>query len=139
MLRAGTRVLWKFCAGQPPPATAGGLGKICTERSFRKSTGKVIAAKPIQTPPPPIMVTVVAPHSKGVTEAAARGWLPISANFLLPKWVATHWPKYVEGRERVGAVADPNDWRVAKSVFVANDLATAREYALGPKSPYRFY
>ena len=43
------------------------------------------------------MVTAVAPFSKGVTEAAARGWEPISANFLMPAWVKSHWPKYVEG------------------------------------------
>jgi alkanesulfonate monooxygenase SsuD/methylene tetrahydromethanopterin reductase-like flavin-dependent oxidoreductase (luciferase family) len=28
---------------------------------------------------------------------------------------------------------------VAKSIFVADDLNTAREYALGPQSPYRYY
>ena len=95
--------------------------------------------KPLQRPHPPIVVTAVAPFSKGVTEAAARGWDPISANFLLNKWVKTHWPKYVEGCERVGRPADPANWRIAKSVFVANDMATAKEYALGPQSPYRYY
>ena len=82
---------------------------------------------------------MVAPFSKGVTEAAARGWEPISANFLLPKWVATHWPRYVEGCERAGRKADPANWRVAKSVFVADDAKVARRYALEPGSPYRFY
>jgi len=85
------------------------------------------------------IVTAVAPFSKGVTEAAARGWDPISANFLMPQWVASHWPKYVEGCERAGRKADPANWRVAKSVFVADDLDTAREYATNPKSPYRYY
>jgi alkanesulfonate monooxygenase SsuD/methylene tetrahydromethanopterin reductase-like flavin-dependent oxidoreductase (luciferase family) len=28
---------------------------------------------------------------------------------------------------------------VAKSVFVADNAATARDYAMGPNSPYRFY
>ena len=40
--------------------------------------GQGILAKPLQKPHPPIVVTVVAPFSKGVTEAAARGWEPIS-------------------------------------------------------------
>ena len=31
------------------------------------------------------------------------------------------------------------DWRIAKTVFVADDLNTAKEYALGPNSPYVFY
>ena len=71
-------------------------------------------------------MTAVAPFSKGVTEAAARGWDPISANFLMPQWVKTHWPKYAEGCERVGRPADPANWRVAKSIFVAEDDTTAK-------------
>jgi alkanesulfonate monooxygenase SsuD/methylene tetrahydromethanopterin reductase-like flavin-dependent oxidoreductase (luciferase family) len=81
----------------------------------------------------------VAPFSKGVTEAAARGWEPISANFLMPPWVKSHWPKYGEGCERAGRPADPANWRVAKSIFVADDDNTARAYATDPNSPYRFY
>jgi len=101
--------------------------------------GQGIMTKPLQRPHPPIVVTAVAPFSKGVTEAAARGWDPISANFLMPEWVASHWPKYAEGCNRVGRPADPANWRVAKSVLVADDMATARAYATDPDSPYRFY
>jgi alkanesulfonate monooxygenase SsuD/methylene tetrahydromethanopterin reductase-like flavin-dependent oxidoreductase (luciferase family) len=126
-------------AGTAPYDIDGNFWKVSTARTMMPEIGQGIMAKPFQQPHPPIVVTVVAPYSKGVTEAAARGWLPISANFLMPQWVATHWPKYVEGCERVGRVADPADWRVAKSVFVADSLETAREYALSEKSPYRFY
>ena len=84
-------------------------------------------------------MTAVAPFSKGVTEAAARGWDPISANFLMPAWVKSHWPKYVEGCERGGRAADPANWRVAKSVFVAKDAATAKAYATDPDGPYVYY
>ena len=94
---------------------------------------------PLQRPHPPIVVTAVAPFSKGVTEAAVRGWDPISANFLMPAWVKSHWPKYVEGCERGGRAADPANWRVAKSVFVADDAATAKAYATDPNGPYVNY
>ncbi len=70
---------------------------------------------------------------------AARGWEPISANFLLPKWVASHWPKYVEGCEQGNRPADPANWRIAKSIFVAEDDATARNYATDPNGPYVTY
>jgi alkanesulfonate monooxygenase SsuD/methylene tetrahydromethanopterin reductase-like flavin-dependent oxidoreductase (luciferase family) len=93
----------------------------------------------LQRPHPPIVVTVVAPFSKGVTEAAARGWEPISANFLMPPWVKSHWPKYVEGCEQAGRPADPANWRVAKSICVADDDATARDYATAANGPYRYY
>jgi alkanesulfonate monooxygenase SsuD/methylene tetrahydromethanopterin reductase-like flavin-dependent oxidoreductase (luciferase family) len=101
--------------------------------------GQGFLPKPLQKPHPPIVVTVVAPFSKGVTEAAARGWEPISANFLMPVWVKSHWPKYLEGCERAGKKPDPANWRVAKSVFVAETDSAAKEYATGPQSPYRFY
>jgi alkanesulfonate monooxygenase SsuD/methylene tetrahydromethanopterin reductase-like flavin-dependent oxidoreductase (luciferase family) len=81
----------------------------------------------------------VAPHSQGVTEAAARGWSPISANFLMPKWVRTHWPKYVEGCERAGREAKGDDWRVAKSIFVADDDATVRRMTRDPGNPFAYY
>jgi len=101
--------------------------------------GQGTIIKPYQKPHPPIVVTAVAPHSRGVTEAAKRGWTPISANFLLPEWVASHWPKYVEGRRAVGAEPRPAEWRVAKSIFVADDERVAERYGRSPEGPYHFY
>ena len=112
---------------------------VTTRQTLIADIGQGTIPRPLQSPHPPIIVTVVAPHSKGITEAAARGWEPISANFLLPQWVASHWPRYVEGCARGGRGADPDNWRVAKSIFVADDEATARRYATDPDSPYRFY
>jgi alkanesulfonate monooxygenase SsuD/methylene tetrahydromethanopterin reductase-like flavin-dependent oxidoreductase (luciferase family) len=126
--------LW---ASDPPYDLTGKYWTISTKRTTFGDQGGI--PKPYQKPHPPIVVTVVAPYSKGVTEAAARGWDPISANFLLPQWVRTHWPNYVEGCGRAKRAADPANWRVAKSVFVADDLATARHYATAPEGPYHHY
>ena len=112
---------------------------ITTGKTMIPEIGQGTILKPFQKPHPPIVVTAVAPHSRGVTEAAKRGWTPISANFLLPEWVASHWPRYAEGREAVGATADPADWRVAKCIFVADDEATAQRYGKSPDGPYHFY
>jgi alkanesulfonate monooxygenase SsuD/methylene tetrahydromethanopterin reductase-like flavin-dependent oxidoreductase (luciferase family) len=112
---------------------------ISTERTLMAEIGQGKVSKPLQRPHPPILVTAVAPFSKGVSAAAARGWDPISANFLMPKWVATHRKSYEEGCVQGGRPVDPGNWRVAKSIFVADDMATARAYALGPNSPYVFY
>src|SRR6185369_14317314 len=38
-----------------------------------------------------------------------------------------------------GRAADPANWRVAKSIFVAKDAATAKAYATDPTGPYVFY
>ncbi len=116
-------------ASEPPYDIKGKFWNVSLTRQLVREIGQGILPKPLQRPHPPIVVSVVAPFSKGVTEAAARGWEPISANFLLPVWVKSHWPKYVEGCARAGRPADPKNWRVAKSVFVADDDETAREYA----------
>jgi alkanesulfonate monooxygenase SsuD/methylene tetrahydromethanopterin reductase-like flavin-dependent oxidoreductase (luciferase family) len=126
-------------AGEAPYNIKGKYWTVSTERTLVADIGQGILAKPLQKPHPPIVVTVVAPFSKGVTEAAARGWEPISANFLMPVWVRSHWPKYVEGCEKAGRPAEPANWRVARSIFVADDDRTAREYVTAPNSPYRLY
>ncbi len=126
-------------AGEPPYDLKGKYWNISVARQFIPELGQGFIGKPLQRPHPPIVVTAVAPFSKGVTEAAARGWDPISANFLMPQWVKSHWPKYVEGCERVGRKADPANWRVARSIFVADDEKTAKAYATDPNGPYVYY
>jgi alkanesulfonate monooxygenase SsuD/methylene tetrahydromethanopterin reductase-like flavin-dependent oxidoreductase (luciferase family) len=137
-LEAINQVL-QIWATEPPYNIEGKFWNITTQKTLMADIGQGYIGRPLQRPHPPIVVTAVAPFSKGVTEAAARGWDPISANFLMPMWVKSHWPKYVEGCERVGRTVDFNNWRVAKSVFVAKDMATAKAYATDPDSPYVYY
>lgn len=125
--------------GTPPYDIDGKYWSLSTARSLIPEIGQGVIAKPFQRPHPPIVVTAVAPFSAGVTAAAARGWDPISANFLQPQWVASHWPRYVEGCEAGGRAADPANWRVAKSIFVADDARTAERYGASPDGPYHFY
>jgi alkanesulfonate monooxygenase SsuD/methylene tetrahydromethanopterin reductase-like flavin-dependent oxidoreductase (luciferase family) len=126
-------------SGEAPYDLRGDYWTISTQRTMNTAIGQGSIVKPYQRPHPPIVVTAVAPFSKGVTSAAERGWTPISANFLQPNWVASHWPKYQEGCAAAGRAADPSDWRVAKSVFVADDEATVRRYAKGHDGPYAYY
>jgi len=126
-------------SGAAPYDLKGSYYEVSTRTTMIAEIGQGTILKPYQAPHPPIVGTVVAPYSKGVTEMAKRGWDPISANFLLPKWVQTHWPKYVEGCQACGRAAEPERWRVAKSVFVADDAATAQRYGKSAEGPYHFY
>jgi alkanesulfonate monooxygenase SsuD/methylene tetrahydromethanopterin reductase-like flavin-dependent oxidoreductase (luciferase family) len=128
--------LW---AGDAPYNLKGQFWNISTEKTLIREAGQGVMVKPYQKPHPPIVVSVVVPHSKGVQAAAARGWTPITANFLQPVWAATHWPMYVKGCEQGGYQADTADWRVCKSIFVADDDATARRYARERDGAYGFY
>ena len=139
MFLEGIEMVLALWTGEPPYNLEGKYWKISTEKTLMAEIGQGFIGKPLQRPHPPIVVTAVSPHSAGVAQAAARGWDAISANFLLPKWVKTHWPKYQEGCAMGGRAPDPANWRVAKSLCVADDLATARRYATEPNSPYRQY
>ena len=124
--------IWKNVG---PYNLSGQFFNVTTGKTMIPEIGQGTILKPYQQPHPPIVVTAVAPHSKGVMEAAKRGWMPISANFLLPEWVATHWQKLVEGKPD----AKSSDWRVAKSIFVADDDKVAERYGRSPEGPYHFY
>ena len=125
--------------GDPPYDLKGEFWNISTARTLITEIGQGAILKPYQRPHPPIVVTAVEPFSAGVTAAATRGWETISANFLLPQWVRSHWGKYAEGCAQGGRPAAPANWRVAKTVFVAEDAETALRYGKGEGSPYRFY
>jgi alkanesulfonate monooxygenase SsuD/methylene tetrahydromethanopterin reductase-like flavin-dependent oxidoreductase (luciferase family) len=96
--------------------------------------------KPYQKPRPEIVGTVVAPASKGVIAMGERDFHPLSANFLLSQWLASHWENYAAGKRRAGREADRADWRIARTIFVADDDNVALRYGKqDSNSPYRYY
>jgi len=114
--------------------------KVTFARTAALELGVGILAKPFQKPRPEIVGTVVAPFSPGVVLMGKRDFHPLSANFLLPQHLKSHWSNYAKGKAEAGAKANIADWRVARTIFVADDDKTARRYGLeDPKSPYRFY
>jgi len=114
--------------------------KVSFARTAALELGVGILAKPFQKPRPEIVGTVVAPFSPGVVLMGKRDFHPLSANFLLANHLKSHWTNYAKGRAEAGAKADVADWRVARTIFVADDEATAQRYGRkDANSPYRFY
>ncbi|HEY1472570.1 MAG TPA: LLM class flavin-dependent oxidoreductase [Pseudolabrys sp.] len=114
--------------------------KVTIERAAALHLGVGAMAKPFQKPRPEIVGTVVAPFSPGVVLMGKRDFHPLSANFLLAKHLKSHWLNFVKGKAEAGQQADAADWRVARTIFVADDDKTALRYGHeDAKSPYRFY
>jgi alkanesulfonate monooxygenase SsuD/methylene tetrahydromethanopterin reductase-like flavin-dependent oxidoreductase (luciferase family) len=114
--------------------------KVTTANTLRPETGSGILPKPYQRPRPEIVGTVVAPYSKGAIAMGERDFHPLSANFLLERWLPSHWTNYCEGKANVGKAAHRSDWRIARTVFVADDDKSAAAYGVtDARSPYRFY
>jgi alkanesulfonate monooxygenase SsuD/methylene tetrahydromethanopterin reductase-like flavin-dependent oxidoreductase (luciferase family) len=69
-----------------------------------------------------------------------RDFHPLSANFLLSKWLPSHFENYAKGKALAGQTAARKDWRIARTIFVADDDKTAAAYArTDANSPYRHY
>ena len=135
-------VILEIWAREPPYDIdlPGNRFQVSTRRTLLPELGRGIMYRPYQKPRPEIVGTVVAPHSKGVIAMGERDFHPLSANFLLPQWLPSHWSNYAQGKERAGEKAKPSDWRIARTIFVADDDKVAARYGRDdPASPYRFY
>jgi hypothetical protein len=86
---------------------------------------------PLRTPPPVTPDQVIPPVVAGDNTFL---WKPVSETRQGRAAVIL-----IEGWDAAGVAPRTADWRVAKSIFVADDERTAREYAFGAQSPYRFY
>lgn len=114
--------------------------KVTTRTTQRPEIGRGQLMKPYQSPRPEIVGTVVAPGSRGVELMGRRDFHPMSANFLLEHWLPSHWTNYAAGKTAVEQPADRDEWRIARTVFVADDESTARRYGKDDaNSPYRYY
>jgi alkanesulfonate monooxygenase SsuD/methylene tetrahydromethanopterin reductase-like flavin-dependent oxidoreductase (luciferase family) len=114
--------------------------KVSLKRTAALELGVGYMPKPFQKPRPEIVGTVVAPFSPGVVLMGKRDFHPLSANFLLSRHLKSHWQNYAKGKAEVGEKAKITDWRVARTIFVADDDKTAERYGrTDAKSPYLHY
>ncbi len=135
-------VILAIWEGEPPYNIdlPGNRYKVAIEKTAALHLGVGYMGKPFQKPRPEIVGTVVAPFSPGCVLMGRRDFHPISANFLLPQHLKSHWQNYSKGKLEAGGKADVADWRVARTIFVADDDKTALRYGReDANSPYRFY
>jgi len=122
-----------------PYRIEGDFYRTSTARSFNPDIGVGVALRPLQRPHPPIAITSIRPAGAGPRAAGTRGWSGISATYVGAYVVRAHIQGYLEGRRAAGLSADASGWRVARSVFVADDEATARGYAHREDGAHGFY
>jgi len=124
---------------KPPYRIEGDFYKTVTARSFNPEIGVGIAVRPLQQPHPPIAITSIRPGGAGPHAAGRRGWTGISATYVGAHVVRAHIENYREGRRSAGLSDDASGWRVARSIFVADDEATAERYARQADGAHGFY
>ena len=95
--------------------------------------------KPLQQPHPPMAISAMSPFSSSVRYAAEMEFIPISANFIGNWSVKSHWQVYAEEAEKHGRTADPEIWRVAKNIHIADTDAEAEAFVKQPGGSFDWY
>lgn len=95
--------------------------------------------KPLQQPHPPVAISAMSPSSGSLKFAGRRGYIPVTANFIATWSAATHWAAYCEGAREGGQTPDAENWRVARSIYVADTDAAAEAFVKSPGSAYDYY
>lgn len=86
--------------------------------------------KPYQVPYPPIAMSIVKEESMAAKTGGQRGFIPISINLTPVEKVKRQWDIYSEGALGAGREPDRSQWRISRSIFVAESDQEARAYAL---------
>ncbi len=96
-------------------------------------------ARPYQRPHPPLAISAMSPYSGSIKFAGGRGYIPITANFIGEWSVKSHWEVYAEEAAKAGHATDPEIWRVARNVCVAETDAEAESYVKTVGQSYDYY
>jgi len=124
----------------PPYDLRGKYWNISTGKTSWQELGVGAMVKPYQKPHPPIMGTVTDKNSRGIQILGKRGFIPATAPYLHANHVKYHWDLYAKGAAEAGRTAQRSIWRVARSIFCAEDDKVAERYGkTDAASPYRFY
>ena len=129
----------KLWSTEPPYDIRGKYWTLRLEDYHWPDLGVGAMIKPYQKPHPPLVASAMSPDSGGVRSAAARGWGVISANFVPVSTIRNHWQGFSDGCAASDREPGPADWRVARSIFVAQDDAWARDYVRDPAGPLAHY
>ena len=128
--------LW---SGEAPYNLEGKFHRITTASTLTREIGQGVIVRPLQQPHPPILLSCMSPNSRWPDLAGRRGWAGISASYIPLEAVGAHVNAYIQGREVSGFSPSAAGWRVARSIFVADEEATALSYATTESGPHDFY
>ncbi len=96
--------------------------------------------KPYQLPHPPISLPGTSLNSCSMKIAGQRGFQPFSHCLVAGNVVADNWRTYAEAAHQAGRVPQPRDWKVARSIFLADTteeaVRLARTNSLGQNYQY---
>ncbi len=122
-------VILKLWASEPPYHHDGQFWQFSLEENVDEATGIGYIHKPLQQPHPPIAMPGMSRNSHSLRVAGQRGYAPFSAQFAAPNVLADNWATYATAAAVAGREADPQNWKVLRSIFLADTTKEAEQLA----------
>ncbi|HVY99729.1 MAG TPA: LLM class flavin-dependent oxidoreductase [Dongiaceae bacterium] len=132
-------IMKKIWASDPPYDITGKYWSVKLKKNIWPDLGVGPLPKPLTKPHPPLAVSVSSPNSGSIRIAARQGMMPISANFVASWVVKTHWDTYSDELAKMGQKPDGANWRVARSIHVADSDDEAAACVQTPNGAYDWY
>src|SRR6266446_3976941 len=118
--------LW---SSEPPYEITGKYWSICLKKSVDQETGIGFIHKPLQKPHPPIAMPAMSRNSPSMKTAGERGYQPFGHCLITGNVLADHWTTYEKAAVEAGRRPDRADWKVCRSIFLADSTAEAQKKA----------
>jgi alkanesulfonate monooxygenase SsuD/methylene tetrahydromethanopterin reductase-like flavin-dependent oxidoreductase (luciferase family) len=129
MVDEAIRAVLQFWSSDPPYHFDGKYWNIHLEKNVDTETGIGYIPKPYQKPHPPIAVPGMSRNSPSMKTAARRGHQPFGHCLIPGNVLADLWNTYEEAALEADRQPDRSDWKVARSIFIADTTKEAQKRA----------
>ena len=133
-------MILRLWSSDPPYEIEGKFWNIHLKKTVDTETGIGYIHKPLQQPHPPIAMPGMSPNSPTMRSAGRRGFQPFGHCLIPGNVVADLWKTYEAGAREASRQPSRADFKVARSIFLADTTAEAvrraRTNSLGQNFEY---
>jgi alkanesulfonate monooxygenase SsuD/methylene tetrahydromethanopterin reductase-like flavin-dependent oxidoreductase (luciferase family) len=129
MVEEAAEMILKLWSSEPPYEIEGKFWTIRLKKSVDEETGIGFIHKPYQHPHPPIAMPGTSRNSPTMRMAGRRGFQPFGHCLIAGNVLADLWQTYEAGALEAGRQPKRSDFKVARSIFLADSTPEARRRA----------
>jgi alkanesulfonate monooxygenase SsuD/methylene tetrahydromethanopterin reductase-like flavin-dependent oxidoreductase (luciferase family) len=122
-------MILKLWSSEPPYEIEGKFWTIRLKKSVDEETGIGYIPKPLQQPHPPIAIPGMSRNSPSMKSAGRRGFQPFGHCLVTGNVLADLWNNYEQAALEAGRRPNRADFKVSRSIFLADTTAEARRLA----------
>lgn len=129
MVEESINIILNLWQSDPPYSYDGKFWPIKLEQFVDHETKIGFIHKPFQQPYPRISIPGMSRNSPSMEMAGRRGFDPFGHCLVASNVLADAWDTYAKGALKANRTADRKDWRVARSIFLADSTKEAQQRA----------